>query len=424
MNKNNYKINKQKKTWQFPRGYRDSFLISLSILLIGFIIEWVSGNTFIRLPGWPVNLILILIVISYIIIVQKFFKTSIVKWFSSTPAAISAISILTFLILLMGFIPQNDKTLTGFVKMIGLTHVTTSWPYLLCSFYLILILGFTIVRRFLPFTIKNFAFFLNHFGLFIVIVTASLGAADLWRLNMQLGEGRAIFTAYDHNGNSYNLPFAIKLLDFKIKEYPANIGLYSLKDRKLKIDKKTQLVEATEGNSKILGNWNIIIEKYMSESKKDSLGYDTSSVIGAAPAAYIKVVNKINQEEISSWVSSGSFNSPIKTLALTSDIELVMTIPKAQEYSSNIRVFESMEKYKDYTIKVNEPMKIQGWTIYQTGYNEKMGKWSNISIIELVRDPWLPAVYVGIFMLLAGSLYLVWMGRSKQTKKTKNNELV
>jgi len=418
------KRKKKRNTWEFPWSYRESFLISSSVLLIGFVIECISGDTFIKLPGWPVNLIMILIVISYIIIVQKFFKTSVVKWFSSTPAAISAISILTLLILLMGFIPQNSETPTGFVKMIGLTHVTTSWPYLLCSFYLILILGFTIVRRFLPFNIKNFAFFLNHAGLFIVIVAASLGTADLWKLKMQLVEGRVIFTTYDHNGNSYNLPIAIKLLDFKIEEYPPNIGLYSLKDKKLKIDKKTQLVEVTEGNSKILGNWNIIIEKYFNESKKDSLGYDTSSTIGAVPAAYVKAVNQINSEEISGWVSSGSFNSPIKTLTLTSDIELVMTIPVAQEYSSNIRVFESMEKYKDYTIKVNEPVKLHGWTVYQTGYNEKMGKWSNISIIELVRDPWLPTVYVGIFMLLAGSLYLVWMGRSKQTKKTKNNELV
>ncbi len=424
MSENNNKISKQRKTRQFPWGYLESFIISLSILLIGFIIEWISGDTFIKLPGWPVNLILILIVISYIIIVQKFFKTSIVKWFSSPPAAISAISILTLLILLMGFIPQNSETSSGFVKMIGLTHVTTSWPYLLCSFFLLLILGFTIVRRFRSFSLKNIAFFLNHAGLFIVIATASLGSADLWRLNMQIVEGRAIFTTYDHNGNSYNLPFAIKLLDFKIKEYPPNIGLYSVKDRKLIIEKKTQLIEVAEGNSKILGNWNIIIEKYLNESRKDSIVYDTSSAIGAAPAAFVKAINQINGEEISGWVCSGSFASPIETLALTPDIELAMTMPAAQEYSSDIRVFESMKKYKDYTIKVNEPMKVYGWTIYQTGYNEKMGKWSNMSIIELVRDPWLPAVYVGIFMLLAGSLYLVWMGKSKQTIKTKNNDLV
>jgi len=75
-----------------------------------------------------------------------------------------------------------------------------------------------------------------------------------------------------------------------------------------------------------------------------------------------------------------------------------------------------MQKYEDHTIKVNEPLNIRGWTIYQVGYNEDLGKWSNISIIQLVRDPWLPAVYTGIFMILLGSIYLVWMGKNKNTK--------
>jgi hypothetical protein len=42
--------------------------------------------------------------------------------------------------------------------------------------------------------------------------------------------------------------------------------------------------------------------------------------------------------------------------------------------------------------------------IYQYGYDESMGKYSRQSVFELVRDPWLPLVYTGIFMLLAGAL--------------------
>jgi hypothetical protein len=42
-----------------------------------------------------------------------------------------------------------------------------------------------------------------------------------------------------------------------------------------------------------------------------------------------------------------------------------------------------------------------------------MGKWSTESYVELVKDPWLPAVYVGIFMIMAGALYLFWMGRKR-----------
>ena len=33
-----------------------------------------------------------------------------------------------------------------------------------------------------------------------------------------------------------------------------------------------------------------------------------------------------------------------------------------------------------------------------------MGRWSETSTFELVKDPWLPAVYLGIFLLLAGAV--------------------
>mgnify|MGYP000893117158 FL=1 len=33
-----------------------------------------------------------------------------------------------------------------------------------------------------------------------------------------------------------------------------------------------------------------------------------------------------------------------------------------------------------------------------------MGKWSNVSVFELVSDPWLNVVYVGIYLLLIGAV--------------------
>ena len=47
-----------------------------------------------------------------------------------------------------------------------------------------------------------------------------------------------------------------------------------------------------------------------------------------------------------------------------------------------------------------------------------MGKWSNLSVLELVKDPWLPLIYIGIFMMIAGAFYMFWMGN----KITKNQE--
>ena len=95
-----------------------------------------------------------------------------------------------------------------------------------------------------------------------------------------------------------------------------------------------------------------------------------------------------------------------------------MTQLRPKKYSSDIRIYHSMDDYEDFYIEVNKPVSIDGWKIYQTGYDERMGRWSETSIIELVRDPWLPVVYIGIFMILFGTLYLVWMGKGRiKTKK-------
>lgn len=55
------------------------------------------------------------------------------------------------------------------------------------------------------------------------------------------------------------------------------------------------------------------------------------------------------------------------------------------------------------TIRVNKPLSVRGWKIYQYSYDEAMGGQSEYSVFELVRDPWLPFVYAGIFMMLAGA---------------------
>lgn len=55
------------------------------------------------------------------------------------------------------------------------------------------------------------------------------------------------------------------------------------------------------------------------------------------------------------------------------------------------------------TIRVNKPLSVRGWKIYQYDYDTSKDSMSDISIFELVRDPWLPYVYLGIFMMLAGA---------------------
>lgn len=76
----------------------------------------------------------------------------------------------------------------------------------------------------------------------------------------------------------------------------------------------------------------------------------------------------------------------------------------ALSYLSDVTVHTKSGITQRDTIRVNKPLSFRGWKIYQYGYDEAKGAESDISIFELVRDPWLPYVYLGIFMMLAGAV--------------------
>lgn len=77
-----------------------------------------------------------------------------------------------------------------------------------------------------------------------------------------------------------------------------------------------------------------------------------------------------------------------------------------KRFASDIKVFTQSGKSLTGIVDVNKPISVDGWRIYQYGYDTVMGRESQISIFELVKDPWLPWVYGGIFMMLAGALCL------------------
>lgn len=413
MNTPTNKANTQekKKLLEMPMGYKGSFLVAIILLIGGFILEAILHEYRISLPKWPINLFIILGLMIYIFVCSKFWKNKIIIWLSSVPAAVSAISVITILVLLMGFIPQQRQE--GFLQLFGLTHIKNSWPYLFSTFYLLMILGFTIVKRLNSFKLKNIAFLLNHLGLWILLTAASLGSADMKSYNLYLMLDRAIYHAEDENGVIQQLPFAIRLLDFDIDEYPPSLGVINNDNFELNIKKGDKLFEVNSNEPYVNGDWQINILQYIAEAKfRDSI-YEVSYTMGATHAAEVKAINLKNGKEITGWVSSGNFLYPVKTLVLDEKYSIAMTIPQPKRFSSKIRIFKKVSDYYDAEIAVNEPIDVYGFKMYQVGYDEEKGKWSKMSSVQLIRDPWLPVVYIGIFMILLGSLYLLWMGKAK-----------
>ena len=55
--------------------------------------------------------------------------------------------------------------------------------------------------------------------------------------------------------------------------------------------------------------------------------------------------------------------------------------------------------------------------MYQYDYDSEAGTESRFSVLELVKDPWLPLVYAGIFMMLAGALLMLVTGFKREEVK-------
>ena len=149
----------------------------------------------------------------------------------------------------------------------------------------------------------------------------------------------------------------------------------------------------------------------------------TCATLGNADMQRVKMVTAIGEKE---WRALDS-NGAVKEMPLS--IELKKFIMETYEdgspkrFASDILILTKTGKHIETIVDVNKPAEVDGWKIYQFGYDTQMGAQSQISILELVSDPWLPLVYIGIYMMLAGAVCMFVMGRPRTNVKHQERVL-
>jgi len=403
-------MSSQKPIWQQPWGYAESFIISFAILCIGFIFELMLPNTNASLV-FPYNLILgcaflVIMILSHFI----FRKTKIHAFLSSIPLTIALVSSLSILVILMGILPQIPSQEAGLIQQLGLNQMTSSYPFLMINFLLLIVLGLVSLRKTFPFKLKNWGFVCSHWGLWIVIFAGGLGSGDLRRLKMDVYENKIELRSYDDNKKFYEMPLAIKLKDFKIDEFNPKLAIVENETGKLYEVLKPSMIMIEKGLKCDLQTWKVEVEEFFVTSGRSGNRYYKLSDFGAAPAAKVNVISPQN-DTLAGWISCGSFNRPHESLKLNEQFSLVMTVPEPKRFSSEVTFFTPDGNKQDATLEVNKPVTVNGWKIYQLSYDDKMGRYSDKSILEVVRDPWQPYVYLGVFMMMIGAIYMFWKGR-------------
>lgn len=133
----------------------------------------------------------------------------------------------------------------------------------------------------------------------------------------------------------------------------------------------------------------------------------TTATLGNADIQRVKMITTIGETEWRAHTQDGK----VKTMPIA--IELKRFIMETYDdgtpkrFASEIRIVTKTGKEIETIVDVNKPYEVDGWEIYQYGYDTQMQADSRISILELVSDTWLPYVYMGIYMMLTGTLLLI-----------------
>jgi hypothetical protein len=287
-----------------------------------------------------------------------------------------------------------------------------SWPFLFIELYLYLSLGMVVLRRSFPLEGKNIGFLLNHLGLWITFIAAAMGSGDLQRLRIGIFENRDfVDKGIQADHQVFNLPFSLKLLDFSMETYNPKIML-SDSISSMPVPQKSETLPMIEKDAEYaMGDYTIRVLDIIPAAARTDNGYIPSGDPMAAVAAKVHVKRLSTGDTVTNWLCSGSNMMLPEFILLEENLGLWMLKPEPKKYESVVVVKTRFGEQDTVSIEVNKPYKTRGWSFYQVDYEASMGPASQLSIIEAVYDPWLPVVYFGIFMMIAGAVYLFWLGR-------------
>ena len=391
---------------------REGFLTGAGILIVGFALQFSVGPIDWTAFAFPVNVFfLIFYLLTLVVIYVLRHRVRLFAFFFTVEAAVPTLLYATILTIAMGLTRQVAPYERA-IDPLGLTRMLSFWPFVLIYARLTGIVGLIALHQIHHFKLREVPSMLSHIGLFTALVSATLGSADMERVKLKATTDMPEWRATHEQGFT-ELPLAIQLEKFTIDEYPPKLLVINSKTGKSIPAKNPEivLVDKHFSEGKLL-QWRIRVRKNLPLAApvmaSDTTNYVAWGSSGAVTALLVEAQQMKGDEPIGKplvgWVTCGSYLFPFQELKLTKDLSLVMARREPERYASRIHIYTKSQKNIVTTVEVNKPITVDGWKIYQLSYDEAMGRWSETSTFELVKDPWLPAVYVGIYLLLAGAI--------------------
>jgi hypothetical protein len=400
----------RRRWFEAPWEFREASLFSLLAILSGFFIQYAASGNSVGLPVWPFNAIALSVFAALIFGIGLILRNNpLVAWFGGIPMGLSLILALAALSFIGGMVPQEIMTGDSLYTRLRINQIFSSWPFALIVFLFLINLGFSLAWKLIPFRSKHLQFVLFHAGFWLALSCGILGSSDLQRLVIPIEEGRANNLGYSmQSKDPVPLPFSVFLHDFSLEEYSPQILLYDPENDKLLMDKSQAIIEVHKGTKAAWKGLEVVVLDFLPAALPGKDGIPRLSGLPAAiPYARVRVLSAGAQDEM--WISTGSpFMRP--EAAKIGNFFLIMVPGTPKTFRSVVTIKDKSGHLIEESLEVNKPVSFNGWKLYQMGYDDKAGKWSQLSLIEVIRDPWLPAVYIGFFMIMAGNLLFYWNG--------------
>lgn len=164
------------------------FVVGGGLLLLGILLQVLLGPVRWDLTRWPVNLVLLILLLGLMALIYLLRgRVRACEWLLHYGSAVPCLVYAAVLTVLMGLTPQLRS---GGVPW--LSQMLSFWPFVLIWVWLTLSTGLVALNHLLRWRIKELPFVLNHLGLFVAIVSATLGNADMQRLQMPVRQGERV----------------------------------------------------------------------------------------------------------------------------------------------------------------------------------------------------------------------------------------
>ena len=135
----------------------------------------------------------------------------------------------------------------------------------------------------------------------------------------------------------------------------------------------------------------------------------TTATLGNADMQRVKMICGVGEPEWRVFDKEGAIKEMPIAIELKKFIMETYDNGAPKRYASEVQILTKTGKNIETIVEVNKPYEVDDWKIYQYGYDTQMGPQSRITILELVSDPWLPWVYAGFYMMLAGAVLMTLM---------------